>query len=338
MRLWLKTWPTRANWKILPPACLLVLLASCKSDVHHSLLERELRLQEDQIYCLQDKLQTQCYQLDQLTDENVSLRRQLGIVDAGPGGAATPTARATTPSQLPTPAAPLLVPPTVEVPSFSADSPADDGPQFGAPTDPSSKKSISSPKNNPPPGGLAPPTVEGVPPLPQASDDRAARRVIRQLSFTESVGSKRQLHHLVINRAKTICYDSDGDGYSEGLRLVVEPRDADERLVKANGDLTVTVYKPPGSARQKTVGSPLAHWTVPAGEVINHFRSTSRARGLHFVLPWPTPPIECPQVQVVVRLTSFEGSQIETETIAQLQSTARATQLTQQTTDFISTQ
>ena len=57
--------------------CPIVLICCCKSDVHHQLLERELRLQEDQIYCLQDKLQTQYYELDTLTDENASLRKQL---------------------------------------------------------------------------------------------------------------------------------------------------------------------------------------------------------------------------------------------------------------------
>ncbi|MDA8043543.1 MAG: hypothetical protein MPJ22_14085, partial [Pirellulales bacterium] len=61
--------------------CLIILICGCKSDVHHQLLERELRLQEDQIYCLQDKLQTQYYQLDTLTEENASLRKQLGIID-----------------------------------------------------------------------------------------------------------------------------------------------------------------------------------------------------------------------------------------------------------------
>ena len=332
MRLCIKRRSLRANWCVLSLGCLLVLLAGCKSDVHHSLLERELRLQEDQIYCLQDKLHTQCYQLDQLTDENVSLRRQLGIVDAGPGGAATPPARATTPAQLPTPAAPLLVPPAVEVPALSSDSPTDDGPQFGQPASPPAKKSTPSPKNPAPSGGLAPPTIEGVPPLPQTSGDRAGSRPIRKMSFVESTIGQRQLHHLVINRDKTVCYDTNRDGYSEGLTLVVEPRDANERLVTAGGDLTITVYEPPRSAQQTKAGSPLAHWTIPATETMNHFRRTSRGRGLHFVLPWPTRPVKNQQVRVLVRLTRSNGSSLETEAIAQLQPAAIAPELVSQTT------
>lgn len=319
MRLSQKSRPVRAAGIFLSLTGLLVLLTGCKSDVHHSLLERELRLQEDQIYCLQDKLQTQCYELDQLTDENASLRRQLGIVDAGPGGAAPPPVRAATPAQLPTPAAPLLVPPSVEVPALGADGPADDGPQFGPAASQPAKPATPSSENQPP-SQLAPPTIEGVPPLPQASGGPAASRPIRQLSFVESVAGQQQLHHLVINRDKTLCYDADGDGRSEGLTLVVEPRDADERLVTAGGDLTITAYEPPQSAQQTDAYSPLAHWTIPAAEAMNHFRRTSRARGLHFVLPWPTSPLEIPQVRVQVRLTRFDGSPLETEAIAQLQS------------------
>ena len=109
--------------------CPRVLICGCKSDVHHQLLERELRLQEDQIYCLQDKLQTQYYELDTLTDENASLRKQLGIIDDS-------SLNTKMPSRAPT--QPLLVPPQVEVPSFggSGGSSNDNGPVFGA--DPSS--------------------------------------------------------------------------------------------------------------------------------------------------------------------------------------------------------
>ncbi|NDH95441.1 MAG: hypothetical protein EBZ13_13115, partial [Planctomycetia bacterium] len=71
---------------MLGGSSLIGLVTGCKTDVHSQLLERELRLQEDQIYCLQDKLESKCYQLDQLADENASLKRQLGIVDSGPAG------------------------------------------------------------------------------------------------------------------------------------------------------------------------------------------------------------------------------------------------------------
>lgn len=302
----------RVGWFVmLGGSSLIGLVTGCKTDVHSQLLERELRLQEDQIYCLQDKLESKCYQLDQLADENASLRRQLGIVDNGPAGmpaaAAAPAA-----SRGPTPAAPLLVPPAVEVPPIGAD---DDGPSFSPPTTPSGGN-----EKLPPPGGIAPPTLEGVPPLPQESGSRGASRPIRQLSFAESVAGEGMLTHLVINRSKTLCYDANDDGISEGLTLVVEPRDSDERLVAVAGDLAVTVYEPPLQAQQTELGRPLAQWSIPAAEAMRHFRRTSRARGLHFVLPWPAAAPHSRQVRVVTQLTRFDGSQLEAEAVASLQS------------------
>ncbi len=312
-----KTRPARwAGWQsALGVIGLASLVAGCKTDVHSQLLERELRLQEDQIYCLQDKLENKCYQLDQLADENASLKRQLGIVDSGPP--VMPNRSLASPARGPTPAEPLLVPPTVEVPPIGSGN--DDGPSFSPPvTRPNRGPARSEPLPNP--GGIAPPTLEGVPPLPQEAGGRGASRPIRQLSFVESVAGEGTLTHLVINRAKTLCYDANGDGASEGLTLVVEPRDADERLVAVAGDLVVTVYEPPQHAQQTNLGQPLAQWTIPAAEAMRHFRRTSRARGLHFVLPWPGTAPGSRQVRVVTQLTRFDGSQLEAEAVAGVRS------------------
>jgi len=299
-----------------PLACGYVLLAicgGCKTDVHSQLLERELRMQEDQIYSLQDKLENKCYQVNQLADENASLRRQLGIVDAGPGGSRS-AAAATQPPRSPTPAEPLLVPPEVTVPSIGAD----DGPSFSPP--PAGAGRPADREKLPTPGSIAPPTLEGVPPLPQESGSRGAGRPIRQQSFVESGMAEDGLTHLVINRAETLCYDADGDGVSEGLTLVVEPRDADERLVAVAGSLAVTVYEPPQNAQQLGPGQPLAAWTIPAAEAARHFRRTSRTRGLHLVLPWPAEAPRSRQVRVMTQLTRADGSQLEAEAVAGVRS------------------
>ncbi len=303
--------PSRCSVSLV--MCLFVFLGGCKSDVHHQLLERELRLQEDQIYCLQDKLQTQYYELNTLTDENASLRKQLGIID---------NSSSKTKMTSPTPAQPLLVPPHVDVPNFggSGSISEDNGPTFGADplsTSESPETSNSLPSPN---ADMAPPTLEGVPPLPQDSDKRGAARPIRQLSFAESIGHQSDLTHLVINHEKTVCYDADGDGFPEGVTLVVEPRDADERLVTTAGDLYVAAYEPTATAQQADLGRQFAEWTIPAAKAHQHFRRTSRARGLHFVLPWPTGAPTTTPIRISVQLTQFDGSTIETEAIAKLDS------------------
>ena len=75
-------------------------------------------------------------------------------------------------------------------------------------------------------------------------------RPIRQLSFAESIGHQSDLTHLVINHEKTTCYDSDGDGSPEGVTIVIEPRDADERLVTTAGDIFIAAYEPTVTAQQ----------------------------------------------------------------------------------------
>ena len=286
------------------------LLVGCKSDLNQQLLERELRYQEDQIYQLQDELQDKCARLERVAGENTSLRRQLGVAENDP--AVAPRANPARPR--PAAAEPGLVPPAIEVPDLPRSAP---------------------------PGSLAPPALDGVPPLPNRSDvgppasgatpalpvsdgeplalppaaavvDPAARPVsafvpagdVRRLSFDTSAAAAT---HLVVNADRTACIDADGDGVSEGLKLVCEPRDAEARLVPAAGDVEVAVFDPGGG------GGPLAQWRVPAAEAATAFRRTSRDRGLQLSLPWPAAPPPGPHVRVAVRLVPPGGSPLEAD-------------------------
>ena len=98
-------------------AAVLVLsvvpfMAGCKTDISQQLLERELRMQEDQIYLLQDELQEKCARLDRVAGENTSLKKQLGIVDPN---ASLPT-RIDLPPGIASPARSLLGAPTIAPP------------------------------------------------------------------------------------------------------------------------------------------------------------------------------------------------------------------------------
>jgi hypothetical protein len=275
------------------------LLAGCKSDLNQQLLERELRYQEDQIYQLQDELQEKCARLERTSQENVSLRRQLGVGDNDP--AAAPRQNPVRPR--PATAVPGLVPPAIEAPDL--------------------------PRSGPPPAGpLAPPALDGVPPLPSRSEaapavdgavpalpvsegesplalpppaamkvDPAARPAavalpgegVRRLSFDAAVPT-----HLVVTAARTACVDADGDGTSEGLKVVFEPRDAEERLALAAGDVEIAAF-------DAAAGTALGTWRIPAAEAAGGFRRTGRDRGLSFTLPWQAAPPAGDHVRVAVR-------------------------------------
>ncbi|MFY8221468.1 MAG: hypothetical protein ACOVJ6_06130 [Pirellulales bacterium] len=301
-----------------------LMAPGCKSDISQQLLERELRMQEDQIYVLQDEIQEKCARLDRVAAENRSLKKQLGIVDPDaslPNRIDVPAAVAA-PARGPLPAAPpALVPPTISAPTIVAPpmtlpeptgvppvgaDPAGDGPRFGPPAGGSA-----------PPATIAPPTLDGVPPLPDEPSARGASAApsggpdIKRLSHEESLSAEGRITHLIINPARTACFDGDGDGTSDGVAIVFEPRDADERLVTAGGDVSIVAYDPatPGGPE----GAPLAKWDVPSAEALAHFRRTSRARGLHFTLPWQGRPPAGDHVRVFVKLTSFDGQSFETD-------------------------
>jgi hypothetical protein len=128
----------------------LIVAGGCQSHLNQQLLERELRLQEDQIYRLQDVLDEKMSRLEHVVQENVSLRRQLGYSDgqASRGAVSQPAAGPRSRSGPPTAggSGPLLVPPTIDLSEPGA------APAPRAPSSPSA----------------APPTLEGVPPLPES--------------------------------------------------------------------------------------------------------------------------------------------------------------------------
>lgn len=129
---------------------LAVLMAAggCQSHLNQQLLERELRLQEDQIYRLQDVLDEKISRLEHIVQENASLRKQLGYGDrettrgvtSRGGGSQPPSGSARSGG-----GGAALVPPTIDL-SVPGAAPA--------------------PRTLPPPS--APPMLEGVPPLPAA--------------------------------------------------------------------------------------------------------------------------------------------------------------------------
>lgn len=303
-------------------AVAAALVIGCKSDFNQQLLERELRLQEDQIYQLQDDLSDKCVRLDMVAAENQSLKKQLGIADAPAGGPRSQPTLAGPPPGVTSVAPPSLVPPTVEdlPPPPRSGAAAPNAPPFGPPG--SDAPSFRG-------GTPAPPTLEGVPPLPdepvaprsrfngtKVTEPEEDKPPILQLSHEQSVAAGPQVTHLVLNLDRTECLDGDGDGMTEALAIVFEPRDADERLVSTVGDVSIAVFEPLAEATAADPsgeGMRIARWEIPASEAASHFRRTSQHRGLHFVRPWPERPPAAEHVRVFVRMTTFEGTVFETE-------------------------
>lgn len=321
---------------IYPILCLASCLIGCKSDLSQQLLERELRYQEDQIYNLQDELQVACSRLERTASENASLRKQLGLGDTeaavrrgSPAGSRPAGSR---PFALPTPA---NVPPAIEIPDAG-------GPARGGPAG----------RSGPGPGDLAPPVLEDIPPLPReggvsspasksspptwdsgaplslptpadpgptasAPGQSSPANPVQRLSFempAPPLPAGGAATKLVVNLAQTSVLDANGDGTSDGLALVVEPRDADERLTAVMGDVTVIAFDAAAGVDVATAETaPIARWDLPAAEAASRFQPQGRLRGYRFTLGWPGPRPSGDHLRLVVQLAPPNAPPLEAD-------------------------
>lgn len=289
-------------------AALFVALPSlgCKSDLNQQLLERELRYQEDKIYYLQDELAEKMARLDHVAHENSRLRNQLGV-GASDNPAPSRGGRLLAPKVAPA----TTVPPAIEVPDVSP---------------------LPAPRGGPP-VDLTPPTLEGVPELPDepfvpprtrgisfppagASIDPAARPMTPLEAEPNPmpdpalvrVGYENTTSTEPVRLVIKSLDDATGGG---GISFAVEPRDASERLTPGlANDMIVTAYDgalPPGAA-------PIARWTIPGSEVQARFRPTGRHRGIAVALPWQGTAPSGDHVRLHVQTASAAGA-LETESL-----------------------
>ena len=254
-------------------ACFVLLSAGCRGG-RNEIVERELRLQEDKIFQLEDMVD-QCHaMLESSRRENEALK-QHGDSSASDS---TSTGSASGPS--------LSVPPGISGTSRDGDDfePLDLQPpkiESGVPTD-GSGPSIDAPRAKTPAAGTA---------------------------FRDEPPSDERLDRIVINKQLTGGRDAIGDHQDEGLMVVFEPRGASGRWVQALGDVSIVVLDP----TKRGAESRVARWNFTADEAAAHFRKSALGRGFHFELPWPSKPPTSRSLKLYVRLRTPEGEKFIAE-------------------------
>lgn len=186
--------------------CVLALLlaAGCRGGGRNELIERELRMQEDKIYQLEDMLD-QCHaMLDSSRRENEALKQrdESGATDSVGGG---PPSSA--------------VPPSIMGPTRDdADVPGLEAPKIepGVPVSPSG---------------------------PDLDAPRAPGAPARGASYGDEPGDEKVVR-IVLNKQLTGGRTLSGDQQDEALTVVFEPRGASGRWVKALGDVSIVVLDP----------------------------------------------------------------------------------------------
>lgn len=275
--------------RILLPV-LCALALGCRVNPNQVLLEQEARLIEDRVWELQACLEDAHAAREATLRENEELKKKL----SGKG-----SDNDTGPSidLKDRPARPR------RSPTGSGTTPSLEPPKIELPDMPDSTESDTTPGVD-------------LGPAPGPGDEGAS---VREGQPTE----------LIINKRATGGLDRDGAAGAEGIVVAVEPRDAQGRLVKGPGEVSVAVLDPSldGDA------SRVARWDFDAEQIQQHFTRDASAPGLRFSLAWPNEPPKNRNLKLYVRYTTPDGRKIMTESPLSLDATAARPMLSRRDED-----
>lgn len=269
-----------------PQMALLALVplaaAGCRADPGIALLERELRLQEDRIFSLQDSIEELNWQLESARRENTTLRKRLGLPgDEEPSRGADDEARG--------PDAPALQPPTILLPSQSE--PPDEIPETLMPPD----------RSQSPAGPIQPGPVDA-----EGADTHAVDRTEGQEEPLVPADSSRVVQ-VLLSRSLSGGFDADGRPGDEGLAATLQLRDSQGRRVRAAAEVTAVLLDPALEGEAARV----ARWDFSSAETAAMFRSPGPDGGLRLQMPWPSEPPEHERLHLYVRYTTADGRRLE---------------------------
>jgi len=267
------------SWPIAVTGLVLLAAAGCRMDPAIPILERELRLKEDEIYRLRacvEQMQDSC------TYETIASSER-------------PRSDSTSPRRSDSGAS-NGKPPAVELPSRPASEVPD---------------ALKHPA-----GGL-PSDVPDVPehlrgPAPKSSADRGAEGPSLDRAAGEPLmpsGDSRQVAAIVLNRALCGGINEGGQEGDQGLLVVVEPRDRSGRTLDAPANVSVVVLDPALPGEEARV----ARWDFSAAETAAMFRRTGADRAIHLTMAWPGDPPRHNNLRLFVRYETADGRKLQTD-------------------------
>jgi hypothetical protein len=264
--------------RIVPVLLAGLLFAGCRSsgrDINQQLLERELRLQEDHIYALEDELDDFESQLESARYENEALKKQLATGDRG---------------ALDSPSAPMI-----DLPEAPAASPRRSEPRRSEPRSmpmPSGRGSSPAPLIEP--GIQIDPGEEFDPSTPAAGAAHSKR-------ITD-----RNVQRIVLNKQLTGGVNHNGRGGDQGVLVVFEPRNKAGQMLDVPGEISIAVLD---SAKQGPEAR-IARWDFTPAEAQKFFGKSALGRGYHIELPWPGDPPTNRKLQLFVRFVTADGRKL----------------------------
>ena len=308
-------------WKLVLAGLALLVIAGCRSDPAIPVLERELRLKEDEIYRLRATVEDMQDCGSTCSDD---LRSTLS--EGGTGSASgTRSAGGTRRRRRGSSASNGVKPPLTEMPSQpttkfpkSLETPAG-----GVPEVPANIQGPSKPlRNNGPDdrpsrqpidsgaGGSSGPMLERDSDRVSSRSGRMsmASRTASARPFTPS-GDSRDIDSIALNRVLTGGISADGSNGDRGLLVVVEPRDRAGRSVDAPAEMSIVVIDPALEGNAARV----ARWDFTPTETASLFRRDGSNRSIHLTTSWPADPPVHNKLHLFVRYVTIDGRKLQAD-------------------------
>jgi len=307
----------------------MLAFAGCRTDPSVDLLEAECRYWEDRYY--EQQHQNEILSLQVRQKEAVSKKEddtspstgpvdidinavpsiQLGSTDRRSSNPSSATAVSKAPAW--TDSETLA---TADLPKWSPTPLPPATPPRSAPRNPSGVVSVLASHTTP-----ARPEPAGNPtttPTPPTSPSRELARLMTTTHPTTTQGAhpaqtphiatgNPPVTHIVFNDALTGRVDLDGNGSDDGIRVVIEPRNAKDQYVTAVGSVSVVVLDP----SKKGEFARVARWDFEAAEAAKLLRTTPTQRGLFLELPWPQTAPKNPTLRLFVRYQTADGKRFQ---------------------------
>ncbi len=280
---------TKAHSTAAALAVMLLICLGCRhTDLARELRERELRLQEDELYRVHDVLDERERLLEATRNENEALKRDLAQARGMPGGAAPLIPPAPLRNSIAPPdrtAPPEVTPPPIEIAPPTIEIPGRKGmPSTGSPNGPAARKS---------PRAVRPASHEE----PIAAHDDEKTTVARAARVAK----------IGFNRPLTGGFNADPHLGDEGVRALIELYDERDRVVSQSGDLSVVVVDPALTGPKARV----ARWDFSAADCRKRISKTAVGEGIQLELLWPGQPPAHERLVLFARFTTADGKFLE---------------------------
>jgi len=273
----------------------------CRSDPNVAIVERELRLQEDKIYQLQDCIDEQRSIIESCRRENSTLHKRLqDRNDLGSAGFGETS--------------PLIKPPRPDAslaPPADLTKPLPESPKNLDP-DQLAPPSIQLPDMPGPSGTLPeslkiPPGIEGLS-KPISGEKKNAESASPTNKTPTTFATGHRIEKIVLKRLLTGGYNSNLLPGDEGISAVIQLQDTNGNIVSGAAPISVVVLDPAMDGE----GARIARWDFTANEVNKMYRKTPLAEGFHLEMMWPGNPPKNSNLHLFVRYTTPDGRKLET--------------------------